>query len=249
MPIPLFDLSMAAVLAVIVTSISRIRSPLWKSFVYSCPIPFTLAFLVSGSPMDSGHVAGVVLNNAFLWFMWLLHSRMKWPALIADVVAASTYVAFTAWLVRQLPDGDPVLYAALLLPGIGFSVLAFRLPDIQEVGAVSPMPVWQKSLLVFAIAVTLFSLKNFLLAAMTTFPYLGIFTVYECRRSLYTLLRRFGMLSLGFYAMLVTVRLVQGAFPAGPPWLALLAGWVPALLVIGWLQFRAASGNLQVEAA
>ena len=93
-------------------------------------------------------------------------------------MAALAYVTFTAIVVRLLPEGSYWLFACMIAVGIAFSLVSFRLPDPDEPGAVSPMPVWQKAPLVFCIAVLLYSLKNVLLAAMTTFPYLGVFAVF-----------------------------------------------------------------------
>jgi len=246
MPIPTFDLIMAAVLAVIVTGISRIHCPIWKSFVYSCPIPFSLAFLVSGRGVDSGHIVGIVLNNLFLWGTWYLHKRRRVPILATDLIAASVYVALTSWLVRALPEGNGYLFYGLIAAGLTVSIVVRRFPPRAEEGAVSPMPVWMKASVVFVLALCLYSLKNVLLAAMTTFPYLGVFTVVECRRSLYTLAVRFAHLSAAFYVLVIVVRWRQDDVPL---WAALLIGWLPALGLLAFYQFRGTSRAASAERA
>jgi len=236
MPIQPFDLAMAGVLTVLVTAISRIHCPVWKSFIYSCPIPFSLAFLVSGRPVGPGHVLGIALNNLFLWGVWFMHKRKGLHILVADVVVAALYVSLMTWTIRQLPEDSSPLFYLFAGLGVAYSAFARRFPEVREEGATSPMPVWKKAPLVFVLALNLFALKNFLLAAVCTFPYLGVFTVVECRRSLYTLLRRFGYLSVAFYVLVVVLRWCQDSMP---PWAALLVAWVPALAILALLQLRA----------
>jgi len=246
MSISTFDLIMAAVLAVIVTGISRIHCPVWKSFVYSCPIPFTLALLVSGRGVDSGHIAGIVLNHLYLWSTWYLHKRRRVPILVTDLIAASLYVALTSWVVRVLPEGNAYLFCGLIAVGLAVSVVVRRFPQIEEEGAVSPMPVWMKASVVFVLALCMYSLKGVLLAAMTTFPYLGVFTVVECRRSLYTLAVRFAHLSAAFYVFIIVIWRLQDDVPL---WAALLIGWLPALGLLAVYQLRGTSRAASAEPA
>jgi hypothetical protein len=181
-------------------------------------------------------VLGIALNNLFLWGVWYLHKRRGFHILAADVVVAVLYVSLMVWIIRRLPEDSAFLFYLFVGAGVAYSAVAKRFPEVKEEGAVSPMPVWKKAPLVFVLALNLFVLKNFLLAAVCTFPYLGVFTVVECQRSLYTLLRRFGHLSVAFYVLVVVIRWCQGSMPH---WAALLVAWVPALAILALLQLKA----------
>jgi len=230
---PLFDFFMAALLAALVTGISKIHSPRRKTFVYAFPIPFALAFLVGSKPLSCSHAVGALSVHIFLWSIWGLHKRTGWPVYVIDILMALVYLGGVSAADRSLENNSDFLFYGLITLGITFSIATRWLPNVEEQGHVSPMPVPKKFLLVFIVAASLFSLKNTLGSAVATFPYLGVFTVFECRHSLYTLSKRFGRLSIAFMFLLASLRFFQAHMPMPQ---ALVWAWLPCLATLAILQ-------------
>jgi len=230
---PLFDFFMAALLAALVTAISKIHSPRWKTFVYAIPIPFTLAFLVGSKPLSCSHAIGGLSIHIFLWSIWGLHKRTGWPVYVIDIFMALVYLVGVRAVAGSLENNSDLLFYGLITFGITFSIATHWLPIVEEQGHVSPMPAPKKFLLVFLVSATLFALKNTFGSAVATFPYLGVFTVFECRHSLYTLSKRFGRLSIAFMVLLASLRFFQEHVPMPQ---ALALAWLPCLAALSVLQ-------------
>lgn len=224
---------MAALMAGLVTTISKIHSPRWKTFVYAFPIPFTLAFLVGSKPLSCSHAIGALSVHIFLWSIWGLRKRTGWPVYLIDILMALVYLVGVRTAAGSLKNNSDLLFFGLIALGITFSIATRWLPNVEEQGHISPMPVPKKFLLVFIIATSLFALKNTFGPAVATFPYLGVFTVFECRHSLYTLGKRFGRLSMAFMFLLASLRLLQEHMPVPQ---ALALAWLPCLATLTVLQ-------------
>nr|MDT0661484.1 hypothetical protein [Micromonospora sp. DSM 115978] len=122
-------MNFAAVLLVtaVVWAISLIRSVSTRAFVYSLPLPMTLALLTTEFEVDGAQVIGVVGLNLFFLTVTVLHHRLRWNIILSDLLGVAVYVALSAALLVFVPvPFAPALIAVLAIWGLAMFVLRRR---------------------------------------------------------------------------------------------------------------------------
>jgi hypothetical protein len=143
---------------------------------------------------------------------------------VAFYLAAAS---LTAWAFGQAlwePRMAWVIGVVFVLWALGASL--YR--PIHEPGHRSRAPWYVKMPVVFPIALVLFSLKELLRGAVTTFPYAGVFTSYEMRHSPRTLAGQYTINNISFLLMFVVIWRLERYGTA----IALLAGWAVLLAAL-----------------
>lgn len=227
----LFDiLDLALILGVSLqtTLLAFVHSPGWKAFLYSFPIPFTLANLSLGEPVSVTHAAGMLNLILYLNMVRWLHKGLRMHIVPAIALSAGLYIAVGAGLKVLLPDSGLVFWITVGASAAVAVVLLFALPHRDEEGHRSELPVPVKAAAVTGVIVVIVALKRILGGFMTTFPMVGVVGAYESRKSLWTLARQGPVLVLSLVAMMTIMRLLQ-AYAGWSVALSLTAGW------FGWL--------------
>lgn len=249
-------MTVAAVLLVtaVVWAISLIRSVRLRALVYSLPVPMTLALATTGFRVDGAQVLGVVALNVFFLTVSVLHHRLGWHILVADLLGVAAYLLLSAVLLRvgPVPFAGALagtlagwLGAMLVLrrgppPGpprpVGASGGAERAGDAGRTGnagreALAP-PV--KLLVILCGALSTVLLGDLLRQMVVTFPYSGVLVAVEARRDLPEFTRHFARNSLGLVA-----------FVAGFHWLQDQSR--PVALGGAWMAFALVALALQLS--
>ena len=99
----------------LVWAVSLLRSVRLRAFVYSLPLPMTLALLTTGYRVDGSHLIGVVGLNLFFVLVTVAHHRLRWPILLADLAGVAGYVALGAALLAVSVPFVPALAGTVLL--------------------------------------------------------------------------------------------------------------------------------------
>ncbi len=206
------------------------KSPAWKAFMLSLPLPFTCATLSIGRGVEVANVAGLLVLLLFTYGVRLLYYRLKWPIVPVIIGCAAGYCLIAGALNRLLPGGEPVFWTtAVLVFAIG--VVAFRLsPVVPEPNYRSSLPFWLKVPIIALVVVFLVAIKQQIGGFMTTFPMVGVISAYEARNSLYAVSRQIALCVFGMSVMMGVIHAAQG----------LLAGCLPGLpglglaLALGW---------------
>ncbi|MFH0963234.1 MAG: hypothetical protein V2A58_04385 [Planctomycetota bacterium] len=220
------DLLLAAIVSSMAAAIAYVRDPVRKAVIYILPLPFTAATLTLNLPVDSSHLVGAALLPAFVWTVRALYVKARLPIVLADALPLIAYGPVGWLLLRSLPAGDLLFWIALVLLG-GVSILLDRfLPRPSEPGHRTSLPLYVKVPITVATVLVVMAVKSSLRGIVATFPYVGMFAVYEARHSLYTLGRRCFTLSALLAAMFAVMKLLQGRI--GVP-LALACGWAAYL--------------------
>jgi hypothetical protein len=222
----------AAVLTVFVSAIAYIHNPRLKTLVFSMPVPFTCAYLATGMKINATHIFGLVFVTLYHWIVYLIYKRLG-RSLWLGIATGVTFYLLAAAFVARIPGVTqvPVLLAAggvFVLWAIASSLYH----PIHEPGHRSRAPWFVKMPIIFPIAVSLFTLKEVLRGAVTTFPYAGVFTSYEMRHSPRTLAGQYTINNISFMLMFLVIHALDSRLPKPMP---LLAGWVATvstLLVI-----------------
>lgn len=217
----------AVVLTVFVCGLAYLHSPRVKMVLFAMPVPFTCAFLASRMPINASHCSAFILVTAYHWLVLLLHQRWRVPLLPAIVISALCYIVCGAVL---KPTMHLNFLALLALAGVLWLVGVWLYKPVVEPGFRSPTPIWLKAPLIFVIGISIYSLSSLMAGAVVSFPYAGVFTSWEMRRSLRTLAGQYMVNNLSGLAMLLAMWLVQDHTGT----LGTLAvGWVAMLSVLG----------------
>jgi len=218
-----WDLVLLAVVSLQGTLLAYLPHPKWKALIMTLPIPFTLASLAIGAPIDATHVVALNLLLAYTHGVRLVHDRLKLPILLAIFLSAAGYVLAGALLRPIIPRTAAAFWTACVLTLFiaGAAHALFRLrrePDHR-----SHLPVWIKIPIVAGVILALILMKRILGGFMTMFPMVGVVASYEARTCLGSVCVALPDFMFAMVPMFVVVRLLQPALGLGT---ALAAGWV-----------------------
>lgn len=229
---PLFwDIALVVAVTGMATVVSYTSSPKVKGFMLNIPLPFTIACMSLGKPVDITHLSGLALLLVYTFGVYFLHIKGRVPILIAIVIAALTYSLSATWLAPVLPRSEAFFWSlAAAIAAIGFALLAF-LPRKHEEGHKTTLPFYIKIPIILLVVVCLLLAKKYLQGFMTMFPMVGLVTSYEARKCLWSICRVIPMatfIGLGFiliakslepsWGMGVSLLVAWGLFALAFPW-------------------------------
>jgi len=229
LPFTAWDWALIAVVAAQATTLAYLHHPRWKALLLTLPIPFTMATLAVGTPVDIAHVLGLVLLLGYNLAVYQLHGVWRWPILVAIPLAAMGYCLAAAMLAPRLPRTEAAFWmAAGGVFALG-TVLYRRMPHRTEPGHRSPLPLYVKLPLTALVLTALVLAKRQLQGFMTVFPMVGVLASYEGRHCLWTLSRQMPVVMLTLLPLMVVVRLLQPHWGVGG---ALVGGWAVFLTIL-----------------
>jgi hypothetical protein len=217
-----WDLLWVAVVSLQATALAYVLEPRWKALVSTLPLPFTVAVLALGSPVDASNILGLVLVFVFYLEVRWLHQRWSVSIVPAIVISALTYSALGALLAPILPDTDLAFWLAAGLVWLFGLALLLKMPYRAEPGHRSPLPVYIKLPVIVGVVLLMIAVKGVLRGFVTVFPAVSIVAAYESRYSLWTIGRQVPVLFVAMVPMMAAIRVAQTPLGLGP---ALVAGW------------------------
>jgi len=225
-----WDIALIVGVSLMGTVVAYVRDPERKVFVLMLPVPFTLATLSLGQPVDATNVLGMGVLFGFAIGVWALHGRGHWPILLAIAVCAVGYCVVGAAIARLHPSGNLAFWgAAALLLALSLALIR-ALPYRAEPHHRTSLPVWIKLPAIALVVAGVVMIKQYLGGFMTMFPMVGVITAYEARHSLWTIVRRIPWIILIMLPAMGFIRLTQVRL--GLP-LALALAW-PLVLALLW---------------
>lgn len=239
----------ALAVSVIITSMARVKSQRVKAILYTLPFPITIALIGSNSIATSLTVTGLMLTACFLWGCYYLHNRLGYKVLYADALLAILYVIVAYGLANSLKISFWTMLAIYSSIWI-FLMFLFKNRTFKytnEKGAKTNY--WIKAMTVFAIAFLLFSVHQYLAAFVVTFPYNGVFAVYENRFGLLPQAALFTRNSIALALFFVANYMVGDQYPAIVRYLlSWLAFGLTLILVNSLIKLRVKSPGSTVAA-
>lgn len=234
-----WDIALIVGVSLMGTVVAYVRSPERKAFVLMLPVPFTLATLSLGQPVDATNVLGMGVLFGFAIGVWALHVRCHWPIVAAIAVCAVGYCVVGAGIARLHPAGDVAFWgAAALLLALSLALIR-ALPYRAAPHHRTALPVWVKLPAIALVVAGVVLIKQSLGGFMTMFPMVGVVTTYEARHSLWTIVRRIPWIILIMLPVMGFIRLTQARL--GLP-LALALAWPLALTLLWVLRNRYTGG-------
>jgi hypothetical protein len=127
---------------------------------------------------------GLMLTGSFLWGCYYLRFKMGIKILYADVSLAIFYVIAAYILAQTVEVSFWTMFTVFLVVWLALMVLFSRMTFEYHAQQPTKTKLWLKAATVFTIAFALFSAHQYLAAFVVTFPYNGVFAVYENKTGL-----------------------------------------------------------------
>ena len=182
-----WDYVLVAAVTLQASLLAYLHAPRWKALVLLIPLPFTVAALAVGRPIDATNVWGLVLLYCFTHAVRLLHYRFgadhlgMWPrAGLLRVGAAAAPL-----LRRATPSSGP--RCCWWPPWRAWPWRRFR--SRKRRARRTELPPWIKLPAIAAVVLGLVLVKNWLQEFATAFPMVGVIAAYEARNCLGTVCR------------------------------------------------------------
>ena len=234
------------------TILAYIYDPRWKGFMLVLPIPFTIASLAVGHPIDATNILAMNLLLLFTHAVRILHYKLKWPIIASIGCSALTYVVAGTLLAKVVPSSDVAFWLAFCGTLLLALFVAQRFGPSDEPGYRTPLPLWIKLPAIMVVITALVLAKSLLQGFITAFPMVGLVAAYESRYSLRTVCRQIPPVMLASGALMTATRLTQatiGFLPAlGVGWLVYLVALYPIMQYTGTVPFTR-TGLAATEAA
>ncbi len=224
-----WDFLLIIIVSALAVIIAYIEDPVKKTFLLMTPIPFTLAVLSLGNPVDATNVTALLILNLYYHFVRVLYSKLGVNIIVSIVIGAVCYCFIGAGLAQIIPAGDLSFWIFCFIVICVNCVLLKVLPNKKEEGNRTALPLYIKVPLTALVVLIIVIIKKQLSGFMTVFPMVGIFATYETRNSLWTTCRSVAILSITMTVMLIIIKLSQSFFPVG---ISLLFGWAGILTIL-----------------
>ena len=135
-----WDYVLVAAVTLQASLLAYLHAPRWKALVLLIPLPFTVAALAVGRPIDATNVWGLVLLYCFTHAVRLLHYRLRVPIIPAIVAAALGYCVLGAAAAPLLPKSDAFFWSSVLLVAALAGVALAAFPQPEEEGGRTELP-------------------------------------------------------------------------------------------------------------
>ncbi len=208
------NLLSALAVSSIITAMSKVHSQKLKAILYTLPFPITIALIGSNSIATSLSILGLMLTGGFLWGCYFLHFKLRLNVLYADVLLAIFYIIAAYILAQSVRISFWVMFIIFLATWMVLIILITRKTFKYRARKPAKTSVWLKAVTVFFIAFALFSAHQYLAAFVVTFPYNGVFAVYENRAGLLPQAALFTRNSLALAGYFLANYLVGNQFAA-----------------------------------
>ena len=224
-----FDVLLFVVVSVQATVVAYLKDPESKAFMLTLPIPFTVAVLAVGQPVNTFNVAALVLLLIFTNAVRILHYTFKISIIAAIVSSAFIYCLLSISLTKLIPSTYKTFWPACLITGTIAAFVYLKTPHRIELAYSSGLPIFLKLPFIMCIVFILICMKQFLMGFVTLFPMVGVFAAYEARFSLWTVCKQIPIVMITILAMLIACYLAQPGFGIAG---SLIIGWIVFLVVL-----------------
>ena len=113
--IGIWDLILLVVASATGTIAAYIPHARWKAFLLLLPIPFTMAVLALGQPLNATHMSGLLVLLVYTFSVRILHRRLKVPIIWAIVISALAYVVLGGLLAAVIPKTETAFLIATVV--------------------------------------------------------------------------------------------------------------------------------------
>jgi len=224
-----WDLLLLVVVTLQSGLIAYLHHPRWKAFILTLPIPFTVAVLAVGRPVDATNVFGLPLLVLFMYAVRWCHCSLKMPVVAAIVIPALGCACVASAVAPFISAGNLLFFLGAAGCLVLAVVLLLTTPVPDDPGHRTPLPPYIKLPGIAGLVLILILIKGLLKGFLTVFPMVTVFALYEARHSLRTISRQGPILVLLLVPMMTVIRLTQARLGVG---FALALGWATFLVLL-----------------
>lgn len=235
-----WDVALVVAVTGMVSVMALLRAPRRKALVMAFPVPFTIACMAVGRPIDATHVAALSLLFAYTLAVHTLHRGCRVPLLPSIALAVTGFIGAATVLNRLLPRDDAAFWWAIAATLIVGAVLIRALPRRDEQGLRDEIPVHVKVPIALATTVGLVLLKQAIGGFMTLFPMVGVLASFENRRGLWSNVRQIPVVMVTMLPLMATSRLTEPAIGLAA---SLALGWIPFTIALAPFVVRGWQGG------
>ncbi|MDD5597492.1 MAG: hypothetical protein PHV82_06080 [Victivallaceae bacterium] len=219
--ISIWDISLIIAVSAMGAILAFLKKPEHKALIWNFPVPFTLACLALGKPINETHVLGLVLLTVYTFAVYCLHVFYRMNIVLSIVISVILYCVL-AGIVKQCPQNNYLFWSLCFLLAVFAAMLLALIPDKPEPESRTQLPVLIKLPMLVGIATFMVVLKTSFEGAITTFPMVGVIAGYEARKCLWTVCRQVPVMILSLLSMIITCRIMA---PCCGEKIALLIAW------------------------
>lgn len=219
----------------IITAMAGVHSQKLKAILYTLPFPITIALIGSNSVATSLTLLGLILTGSFLWGCYFLHYKLGLKVLYADAILAILYVVAAYILAQSVNVSFWIMFTIFVSAWLLLMALFKKTTFSYRSHAPVKTNLWLKAITVFVIAFALFSAHQYLAAFVVTFPYNGVFAVYENKAGLLPQAALFTRNSLALAAYFLANYLVGTQYAAPVRYAASWLAFGIVLIMVNWL--------------
>lgn len=224
-----WDILLIVVVSLQATVLAYVYDAKWKAFILSLPVPFTVAILSVGHPVDATNVLGLTLLFIFTQGVRVLHTNLRFPIVPAIITSALSY-CFIGWQLTLIVPRDRTFFWGACAATVVLAIFLLRLlPHRDEPGHRTLLPLYIKLPLITLVIVAIVLMKQALQGFMTVFPMVGLVAAYEARHSLWTMGRQMPVVMLTMTPVMIVCAVAQEPLGIAP---ALALSWVVLLLIL-----------------
>ena len=224
-----WDLLLIIVVTGMAVITAYIENPQKKTFILMLPIPFSIAVLSLGIPIDATNVIALLVLNLYYHIVRILHYRIGLNIVSSIIIGAASYCVIGAGLAQIIPETSSAFWISCALV-LCINLIIFRLlPNRDEPGNITSLSIFIKAPLTAAIVFVIILIKSYLLGFMTFFPMVGVFATYESRKSLWTTCKSIPVISITMTVMLIIIKISEISQSTNT---SLLIGWVGLLVLL-----------------
>jgi len=225
-----WDFVLLTAVSIQATALTYAPNPRIKAIIQTLPIPFTLASLAVGRPIEVTHVMGLFALLLYTSSVRFLHDELRWPIILSIIVSVGVYLC-AGWAGEEfVPKTSVSFWCAAAFNLLLGGRLHFRREHFADAHYSSPLPVWVKVPIIMSVILGLLTMKKFLGGFVTTFPMVGVIAAYETRQSLRTTWQSIPLTMVLVTPVMMTCRLAGQSLGLGG---SLMMGW-GVFLLFGW---------------
>lgn len=224
-----WDILLLFAVSIMSVILAYMADPKMKAFILSLPIPFSIATMALGLPVDTTNLMGLTVLLLYTHAVRWLHIGLRLPIVLSIAISAAGYCIIGSVLAKVVLRNEHTFWIVFAFTVIFGAFLYIKIPYRDEPAYKSALPVWIKLPAIMGVVAILVVIKNMLQGFMTVFPMVGVIAAYESRYSLWTIGRQIPILMLTLAPMMAVIHIVQKFASTS---IALMCGWIVFLLLL-----------------
>lgn len=224
-----WDVALIAVVVVQSTLLAYLHNYKWRTLLLMFPVPFTVASMAVGRPIDVTNIAGLINLLLFINVIRWLHVSRGVPIVVSITLTGLIYLVAGIGLAAILVPTPTSFWAGCALVLAVSAIVLRAMPYRADRSHRTSLPVWIKAPIIGAVVVGLILLKKLLKGFVPVFPMVTVVAAYEMRHSLWTMCRQIDISLLLYVPTFAAMHIAQFYFNFS----------IGESLVVAWVVFLA----------